>query len=199
MGAHAVLRYSAPLLVHDAKVELRFGIALFGCQSIPLHRFGVILGDTLSLVVHDAEIGLRARIALHGSQSKPPHCIAIVLGDPAALFVHDPEVGLRRCVTVFGKRLEQLEGGSEITALVGGDPGFLFVERGGRFDVFRLDGDTGILLIGTRRRWTILGWTAIGSCLSIGASPTFGWSVTTTLRLEVASLPSGCLDLNVSS
>ena len=51
-----------------------------------------------------------------------------------------------------GKRLEQLEGGSEITALVGGDPGFLFVERGGRFDVFRLDGDTGILLIGSRRR-----------------------------------------------
>src|SRR6516164_5879066 len=39
VGAHAVLRYSAPLLEHDAEVELRFGIALFGRQAIPLHRF----------------------------------------------------------------------------------------------------------------------------------------------------------------
>ena len=54
---------------------------------------------------------------------------------------------------MFGKRLEQPQRGSEITVLVGGDAGFPFIERGGRFDHFRLDGVAGFLMIERRGRF----------------------------------------------
>jgi hypothetical protein len=48
MGAYAVLGDASPFLVHDAEVELRFGVALLSRHSIPLHRFAVVLGGALT-------------------------------------------------------------------------------------------------------------------------------------------------------
>jgi hypothetical protein len=100
---------------------------------------------------------------------------------------------------VFGKRLEQPQRGGEITA--GRRRYRPDIEHMG-FDDFRLDSDNGFLLIERLGHFDDFRLTAIpASCLSsvMGASTIFVWSVTTTLRFEVASLPSGCLDLNVSS
>jgi hypothetical protein len=108
-------------------------------QPIPLHRFAVILGDALSFVVHHAEVGLRARVALYGSEPKPPHGFPVVLGDAAPLLVHDAEVALRGRVAAFGKRLEQPQRGSKIAMQVGSNTGFLFIERHGHCDRFRLE------------------------------------------------------------
>ena len=52
--------------VHDAEIVLSVGVPLLGGLAIPLHRLGVVLGDTFAVAVHDAEIVLGASVALLG-------------------------------------------------------------------------------------------------------------------------------------
>ena len=43
---------------------LRFGVALFSGQAVPLCSFGMVLGDALAAVVREAEAELRVGVAL---------------------------------------------------------------------------------------------------------------------------------------
>ena len=71
---------------------------------------------------------------------------------------------------------------------------------GGSGVTYRLTSADGIssFLAGGREHCTALALTSFIGATTVW-SLRLGWSATTTLRLDVASLSSGCLDLNVSS
>ena len=56
-----------------------FGVSLFSGKPKPLHRFAIVLSDTLPRCIRDPEAALRAVLSLSGGKPKPLHPFAKVL------------------------------------------------------------------------------------------------------------------------
>ena len=75
-GFGVVLRHALALSVHDAKIELRDGVALLCGFAIPLDRFGVVPQPALAALVHDAEVELRLSVPLLGQRVPQPKSLS---------------------------------------------------------------------------------------------------------------------------
>ncbi len=101
---HGILEDTLTILVPKPEVVLRTGLALFGGQPVPAHRFGEVLEDTLTIGAHVPEIELRNGVTLLGGHSVPLHGFGIVLEDTLTLGVHEPEVELCCGDTLLGSQ-----------------------------------------------------------------------------------------------
>src|SRR6185312_4180751 len=95
-------------------------MALVGGLAIPTQRLSIVFANTAPLGVKAAQVVLRSRMALFGGLAEPFSRERIVPGDTLAVPVQLTEVGLRDGIALLGKFLPFLEGGREVTAIVGG-------------------------------------------------------------------------------
>ncbi len=70
-------------------------MALLGGQTVPAHRFGVVLGHSPPLEVHIPQTVLRYIVALLPGETVPANRFRVVLGHTPALGVHSPQIELR--------------------------------------------------------------------------------------------------------
>ena len=77
-GLGGVLRHALALSVHDAKIELRDGVALVCSFTIPLDRLGIVPQHTLAALVHNAEVELRVSVPLLGDRMPQPERCCVV-------------------------------------------------------------------------------------------------------------------------
>ena len=75
LGGLLVLRNAPAVLVDEAELELRHGVALFGGAAVPLEGLLDVLLDTVALEVHVAEGELALDDALFGTL---PHERAVI-------------------------------------------------------------------------------------------------------------------------
>ena len=89
------------LNVHAGQACLRRRVPQFRCESVPAHRFRIVLLDATAVKVHSAETELRNGVALLGRQPMPSSRCLIVLCDTAAIGVHRRETRLGRSVSLL--------------------------------------------------------------------------------------------------
>ena len=101
MRRYVVLGDALALVVHEAELVLRSGVALFSGQAEPLCSFGMVLGNALADGVHDAELVLRVDVLLFSGRAPPLDRFGNVLADALAVGVHEAELVLRFGVALF--------------------------------------------------------------------------------------------------
>ena len=73
---------------HDANVELRFDVPLFGGQPEPACRREIVRLDAAPELVHRPQVVLGASLALGGREPVPSQCLGVVTDAGAAGGIH---------------------------------------------------------------------------------------------------------------
>ena len=106
ISGHIILGDAAAGRIHHAQAELRRGVPLFGCQLVPLQRFGRVLRDAETSAVREPDFVLRLGSPLFGRQSEPAERFSVVLRDALAALVNQSEEKLRVGVSLFSEQLD---------------------------------------------------------------------------------------------
>ena len=77
------------------------GVTLVGGQTVPAHRFGIVLEDAPPVGVHDPEVVLGAGVTLVGGQTVPAHRFGLVLENALTVGVTETEDELRTGETLI--------------------------------------------------------------------------------------------------
>jgi hypothetical protein len=76
------------ILVHEPEAGLGVGVALVSGFSIPLHRLGIVLRDTVAVGVHEPEEALSAGVAMFSKRAPKPErgCVVAALVGSRRIF-----------------------------------------------------------------------------------------------------------------
>ena len=90
---------------------LRVDMSLFGGETMPLCRLGVILRSALAIGVRQTKKILRAGMPLFGGEAKPFHRLRVILRNALALLIYFGEQVLRISVALFGGAFNRAQSG----------------------------------------------------------------------------------------
>src|SRR5262249_9630955 len=105
-----ILLHAGAGRVRARQTVLRRWRALGGCDAIPAHCFGGVLGLS-ALAIELRQIELGAREALFGGSAVPMHRLLVAALDARALLVREPQTLLRRRKSLLRRLAPPQHGG----------------------------------------------------------------------------------------